>query len=86
LVVVLVAAVLMVVVVVVVVLVVVVVVIGKCLESKCNFLVSISEICERFVEIMFILLADNSYSDNVRENVHCCYVCKIHFNLLGSNV
>ena len=63
-----------------------VVVIIKCLESKCNFLLSISEVCERFVEIMCIQFADNSYSDNVRQQVHSCYVCKVHFNLFGSNV
>ena len=41
--------------------------------------------CEMFVEIMCILFADNtrSYSDNVRKQVHSCYVC--FNNLLGSS-
>ena len=37
---------------------------------------------EMFVEIMRILFADNSYSDNVRKQVHSCYVCKVLFNLV----
>jgi hypothetical protein len=40
--------------------------------------------CERFVEIMCVLLADNSYSDNVRKQLHNCYVCKVLVNVLGS--
>jgi len=38
----------------------------------------------RFAEIMCIVFADNRYSDNVRKQVHNCYVCKVLFNLVGS--